>query len=56
MEMVEGQKITMELALQALVNFNTIVGRWGAVRLDVAIGSRGVIRARLKVDFIRGEG
>ena len=55
MEAVEGQTITIDLMQQALVNFNTVVGRWGAVRLEAAIGSRGTIRARLKVDLIKSE-
>ncbi len=55
MEAVEGQTITMDLMQQALENFNTVVGRWGAVRLEAAIGSRGIIRARLKVDLIKSE-
>jgi len=55
MEVVEGQTITMDLMQEALENFNTVVGRWGAVRLEAAIGSRGIIRGRLKVDLIKSE-
>lgn len=45
----------MELALQALKTLNTVVGRWGAVRMSFLVGSRGVEMGEGGVVFLYDE-